>query len=71
MSGGKVGLEERVRFFIAHGLAQAPPQVEWTIATLVPAGCRMIKSKTGTALMQHANDITISACKAGLATLRE
>jgi Xaa-Pro dipeptidase len=71
VSTGKVGLEERVRFFIAHGLGKAAPQVEWTLATPVTAGCRMIKSKTELALMQHANDITIAAYKAGLATLRE
>ncbi len=71
VSTGKVGLEERVRFFIAHGLGKAAPQVEWTLATPVTAGCRMIKSKTELALMQHANDITIAAFKAGLATLRE
>jgi Xaa-Pro dipeptidase len=71
VSSGTVGLEERVRFFIAHGLAKAAPQVEWTLATPVTAGCRMIKSKAELALMQHANDITIAAYKAGLATLRE
>lgn len=71
VSTGKVGLEERVRFFIAHALRKGAPQVEWTLATPVTAGCRMIKSKTEIALMQHANDITIAAYKAGLATLRE
>ncbi len=71
VSAGKVGIEERVRFFIAHGLRQAAPQVEWTLATPVTAGCRMIKSKAEIALMQHANNITIAAYKAGLQTLRE
>ncbi len=71
VSTGRVGLEERVRYFIAHGLGKAAPQVEWTLATPVTAGCRMIKSKTEIALMQHANDITIPGFKAGLKTLRE
>lgn len=71
VSSGKVGLEERVRFFIAHGLAQVAPQIDFTLATPVTAGCRMIKSKNEIALMQHANNITIAAYKAGLATLRE
>lgn len=71
VSTGKVGLEERVRYFVAYGLGQAAPQIEWTLATPVTAGCRMIKSKAEIALMQHANDITIAAYKAGLATLRE
>ncbi|MFN8057933.1 MAG: Xaa-Pro peptidase family protein [Vicinamibacterales bacterium] len=68
---GRVGIEERVRFFIADGLRKAAPQVDWTLATPVTAGCRMIKSKTELALMQHANDITIAAYKAGLSTLHE
>ena len=41
---GKVGLEERVRFFIADGLRKAAPAIDWTLATPVTAGCRMIKS---------------------------
>ncbi|MGE0814904.1 MAG: M24 family metallopeptidase [Vicinamibacterales bacterium] len=68
---GKVGLEERVRYFIAHGLGKAAPAVEWTLATPVTAGCRMIKSPAEIALMQHANDITIAAYRAGLATLHD
>lgn len=71
VSAGRVGLEERVRYFIAHGLGKAAPQVEWTLATPVTAGCRMIKSKAEIALMQHASDITIAGFKAGLKTLRE
>ena len=68
---GKVGVEERVRFFIVDGLRKAAPAIEWTLATPVTAGCRMIKSATEIALMQHANDITLTAYKAGLSTLHE
>ena len=68
---GKVGVEERVRFFIVDALRKAAPAIEWTLATPVTAGCRMIKSATEIALMQHANDITLTAYKAGLATLHE
>ena len=68
---GKVGIEERVRFFIADGLRQASPNVQFGLATPVTAGCRMIKSATEIALMQRANDITIEAYKAAFATLRE
>ena len=66
-----VGVEERVRFFIADGLAKATPAAKVVLATPVTAGCRMIKSPTEIANMQYANDITIAAFKAGLATLRE
>jgi Xaa-Pro dipeptidase len=37
----------------------------------VTAGCRMFKSPAEIALMQHANDVTIEAYRASLATLRE
>ena len=63
---GKVGIEERVRFFIADGLREASPRVDFVLATPVTAGCRMIKSPAEIALMQRANDITIAAYKAAL-----
>jgi Xaa-Pro aminopeptidase len=68
---GKIGVEERVRFFIADGIAQANPAAKVVLATPITAGCRMIKSATELALMQRANDITIEAFKAALATIRE
>lgn len=68
---GKVGLEERVRFFVVDALRKAAPAIDWTLATPVTAGCRMIKSPAEIALMQHANDITLAAYKAGLSTLHE
>jgi Xaa-Pro dipeptidase len=72
VSGGKVGLEERVRFFIAEGIRAAlPTGVQLTLATPVTAGCRMFKTATEIALMQRANDITIVAFRAALATLQE
>jgi Xaa-Pro dipeptidase len=68
---GKVGVEERVRFFIPEGLRAAAPQMQFALATPVTAGCRMIKSPAEIALMQRANDLTIEAYKAAFATLRE
>jgi Xaa-Pro dipeptidase len=68
---GKVGVEERVRFFIPEGLRAAAPAIQFTLATPVTAGCRMIKSPAEIALMQRANDITIEAYKAAFATLTE
>jgi Xaa-Pro dipeptidase len=67
----KIGVEERVRFFIADGIAQASPASKVVLATPVTAGCRMFKSAAEIALMQRANDITIEAFRAALATLRE
>jgi len=71
VSTAKIGVEERVRFFIADGIAQAAPASKVVLATPVTAGCRMFKSATEIALMQRASDITIEAFRAALATLRE
>jgi Xaa-Pro dipeptidase len=70
VSTGKIGVEERVRFFIADGIAQASPASKVVLATPVTAGCRMFKSPAELALMQRANDITIEAFRASLKTLR-
>ena len=71
VSTGKVGVEERVRFFIPEGLRAAAPATPFVLATPVTAGCRMIKSPAEIALMQRANDITIAAYKAAFSTLAE
>jgi Xaa-Pro dipeptidase len=55
---GKIGIEERVRFFIYDGIRQAASGAEFVTATPVTAGCRMIKSRAEIALMQRANDVT-------------
>ncbi len=67
----RIGVEERVRFFVAEGIRKAAAGSEVVEATPVTAGCRMFKSKAEIALMQRANDVTIAAYRAGLATLRE
>jgi Xaa-Pro dipeptidase len=67
----KIGVEERVRFFIADALAKAAPASQVVLATPITAGCRMYKSPAEIANMQYANDITIAGFEAGLATLRE
>jgi Xaa-Pro dipeptidase len=68
---GKIGIEERVRFFIADGIKQELPQAQLTSATPVTAGCRMIKSPAEIALMQRANDITLAAIVGTLKTVKE
>lgn len=67
---GRIGMEERVRFFIADGVQKAAPSLQIADATPVTAGCRMIKSAAEIALMQKASDITIEAYKAAFATIR-
>jgi Xaa-Pro dipeptidase len=68
---GKIGMEERVRFFIFDGVRQLMPQAQFVSATPITAGCRMIKSPAEIALMQRANDITLQAIGASLKTLKE
>jgi Xaa-Pro dipeptidase len=68
---GRVGIEERVRFFVANGIRKEAPALDYDSADPITAGCRTIKSPSEIALMQRANDITIAAYKAGFATLRE
>jgi Xaa-Pro dipeptidase len=68
---GRIGMEERVRFFLFDMIRRAAPALEYVIADPVTAGCRVIKSPAEIALMQRANDITVAAYMAAIATLRE
>lgn len=67
----RIGVEERVRFFIADGIRKAAQGFEIVDATPVTAGCRMYKSPAEIALMQKASDVTIEAYKAAFSTLKE
>ena len=71
VSTGRVGIEEHVRFFVFDGIRKEAPSLDFVSADPVTAGCRMLKSPAEIALLQHANDVTIEAYKAALATLRE
>jgi Xaa-Pro dipeptidase len=71
VSTGKIGIEEQVPFGVFDGIRRQAPALEFVSATPVTAGCRMIKSPAEIALLQHANDVTIEAYRAGLATLYE
>ena len=66
----KIGMEERVRFFIADGVKKLATGFEIVDATPITAGCRMIKSKAEIALMQIANDVTIEAYKMAFPSVR-
>jgi Xaa-Pro dipeptidase len=67
----RIGIEERVRFFIADGIRKEAVGYQLLDATPVTAGCRMYKTPAEIALMQHANDVTIEAYKAAFATVKE
>jgi Xaa-Pro dipeptidase len=66
----RIGMEERVRFFIADGVKKLASGIEIVDATPITAGCRMYKSPAEIALMQKANDVTIEAYKAAFASIQ-
>jgi len=61
LKGGRIGVEETVRFFIANGVRSAAPEFTVVPGDPVTRGCRMYKSAAELALMQTANDITLAA----------
>ena len=61
LRGGRLGVEETVRYFIANGVASAANAFDVIPADPVTRGCRMYKSPAELALMQTANDITLAA----------
>ena len=71
ITGGKLGIEETVRFVFADEIAKAAPQVTIASATPVTAGCRMIKSAHEIALMRLAAQVTLAAYEAVYLALRE
>jgi Xaa-Pro dipeptidase len=71
LRSGRIGIEERVRFFLLDGIRKEAAGFEFVSATPITAGCRMFKSAAEIALMQRANDITIVAYRATYATMRE
>jgi Xaa-Pro dipeptidase len=71
ISGGKLGIEETIRFVFSDAIAKAAPQASLLSATSVTAGCRMIKSSHELALMRLANQVTLAAYEAVYHALRE
>ncbi len=71
LRAGRIGIEERVRFFLLDGIRKEARGLEFLSATPVTAGCRMFKSAAEIALMQRANEITIVAYKATHDSMRE
>ena len=63
-----LGLDERVQFVFADRIAQAVAPRQVTSGIPIVAGCRSIKSPAELALMQLANDITLSVYKAAYAS---
>jgi Xaa-Pro dipeptidase len=66
----KIGMEERVRFFIANGVKKVAASFDIVDATPITAGCRMFKSKAEIDLLQIANDVTIEAYKMAFPSIK-
>ncbi|VXC92879.1 M24 family metallopeptidase [Sphingomonas sp. AX6] len=70
VTGGRIGIEETVRFFVSDGLRQAMPGAQIVSADPVVRVQRMIKSASEIALMQKATDVTIAAYRHTLLRIR-
>lgn len=66
---GRVGMEETVRFVFSDGVAKEAPALEVASGTPITAGCRGLKDEHELALMQLANEVTLSAYKAAYESL--
>jgi Xaa-Pro dipeptidase len=66
---GRLGIEETVRFAYSNGVALAAPALSLTSGTPITAGCRGVKDEHELALMQLANEVTLSAYKAAYEAL--
>jgi Xaa-Pro dipeptidase len=64
LSTGNIGVEEKTQFLFADGIAHASPTISTTSAVPVLLGTRGIKSPAELALMQLANNITLSVYEA-------
>jgi Xaa-Pro dipeptidase len=71
IAGGKIGLEETMRFVFSDGIAKAAAQAIVASATPVTAGCRMIKSAQEIRLMRLASEVTLSVYEAVYQALHE
>ena len=61
LTGGRIGLEDTVRHFVADGLRKAAPEYQIVSARPITQGCRMYKSANEIALMRKANEVTLTA----------
>jgi Xaa-Pro dipeptidase len=71
IAAGTLGAEETVQFRFSDGVAQAAPALQVVSGTPVTAGCRGVKDEHEIALMQLANEATLTAYKAAHAAIKE
>ncbi|MCJ7629426.1 MAG: Xaa-Pro peptidase family protein, partial [Longimicrobiales bacterium] len=66
---GRLGIEETVRFAYSDGVAQEAPSLSLASGTPITVGCRGVKDQHELALMQLANEVTLTAYKAAYEAL--
>jgi Xaa-Pro dipeptidase len=71
IASGRLGVEERVTFVFADGVAKAAPALTLVSATPVTAGCRMVKDAHEIDLMRLAAKVTITAYAAAFKALTD
>ena len=71
ITGGRLGMEETVRYVYSEGVGKASPALHITSGTPVTAGCRMIKSAHELQLMTLANQVTLAAYEAAYLSAKE
>jgi Xaa-Pro dipeptidase len=70
IASGTIGIEETVKFFFSDNLRKVAPRANFTNATPVTAGCRMIKSSHEIQLMRLAAKVTLAAYEATYRSLK-
>jgi Xaa-Pro dipeptidase len=71
IAGGKIGIEEEIRFVFSDGMRKSAPHSTMASATPVTAGCRIIKSAHEIALMRLASQVTLAVYQAVYEALHE
>lgn len=71
ITGGRLGVEETVRFVFSDGVARAVPALTLASGTPVTAGCRMVKDAHELELMRLAAAVTLEAYEAAWKGLQE
>jgi Xaa-Pro dipeptidase len=64
ITSGQISMDEATPFFVFDGIINCQDSYQLVSAKRITAGCRMIKSDTEIAIMQHAMNITLEVQKA-------
>ena len=70
IASGTVGFEETIKFVFSDNIRKAAASAQFTSATPVTAGCRMIKSAHEIELMRLAAKVTLTAYEATYRSLK-